>query len=193
MPKRIYLILRSARRARLEGRTTALPPPSRRLVTRLGYPRDPAGRPVDRDLLGDCAGAGVVNHDVADAGGAQAAQQIVEALAAMAERRRIGTVAEGDDAEAPGREIRPVALERREETLRVVRHVALAVGRAADQEDAGPPEDRGVEPVHRHDLDRVPLRLQPVVHLLGNEVGGAGHGAGEDGDGERHDYSGSTG
>src|SRR5229473_6994021 len=105
----------------------------RRLVARLGDLRDPFRRPFDRDLLGDRAGAGVVDHDLADAGGAERAQQLVEALAAMAERRRIGAVAEGDDAETESREIGPVALEGGEKTLRVIRHVALAIGRAADQ------------------------------------------------------------
>jgi acyl-CoA synthetase (NDP forming) len=164
----------------------------RRLVARLGNLRDPVRRPLDRDLLGDGAGAGVVDHDLADAAGAEAAQQLVEALAAMAERRRIGAIAEGDDAEAPRREVGPVAFERGEKTLRVVRHVALAIGRAADQEDAGPLENVGIEPVHRHDLDRVAFVLQPVAHLLGDELGGAGHRAGEDGDGERHGRSGSA-
>ncbi len=161
-----------------------------RLVARLGDLRDPFCRPFDRDLLGDRAGAGVVDHHLADAGGAERAQQLVEALAAMAERRRIGAVAEGDDAEAESREIGPVALEGGEKTLRVIRHIALAIGRAADQEDARPREDRGVAPVHRHDLDRMAIGRQPVLHLLGDEIGSTGHRADENGDGERHDPNG---
>src|SRR6266852_2421894 len=142
---------------------------------------DPPADPFDRDFLGDGAGAGVVQHRLADAPRAQRLQQRVEALAAEAEGLRIGAVAEADDAVAHPRQIRLRPLEVGEEGLRIVGHVALAVGRGAYQESAVAGEDRRVEPVHGNDRGGDAARLQGIGHLVGDELRRAGHGADQDG------------
>src|SRR5947209_2719825 len=77
-------------------------------------------RPVDRELLGDGAGAGVVEERLAYTGADELLQEGVEALAAEAEGLRIGAVAERDDAVLDTAEVGPARLEAGEERLAVV-------------------------------------------------------------------------
>ena len=66
--------------------------------------------------------------------------------------------------------------------LRVVGHIAVAVGRRANEEGATVLKDAGIQSVH--DLDRrlVAGRFQRLLNLLSDHLGGAGHGAHQDRD-----------
>src|SRR5579883_2337119 len=141
--------------------------------------RDPVLGPGDADLLGDRAGARIVLQHLADALGVERGERLVEALAAMAEGLRIGAVAERQHAVAHAAQVGAALLEILVEPHRVVGHVALAVGRGADEIGAAGLDGAGVEAVHRPDLDLVALRLEGVADLLGDQLRGPRHGADE--------------
>src|SRR6185437_2022901 len=90
------------------------------LVERRAETIEPRADPGDRFFLGDRPGAGIVQHDVADALGAERLQQRVEAIAAEAEGLGIGAVAECDHAIDDAAEVRLLLLEFGKELLGVV-------------------------------------------------------------------------
>jgi hypothetical protein len=77
------------------------------------------------------------------------------------------------------RKIRPRRQQIGVERLGVVRHVALAVGRSADQIDTGLRERAVVEPIHQRDVNRDVFIAECELQLLRHELCGAGHGADE--------------
>src|SRR5215470_8472649 len=80
----------------------------------------PAARPLDRYLLGNGPGAGVVQEDLAQASRAERGQELIEALAAKAEGLSVGVIAQRDDAVFHMGEVRTPGLQRHKEIARIV-------------------------------------------------------------------------
>src|SRR5258706_2881058 len=136
--------------------------------------------PLERGFFRQDAARRVVLVALADALGAELGEHFVEFLAAEIERFGVGAVAQSEHAVADLRQVRSLRLQVLVKLARVVRHVALAVGRGADQEGAVARKDGNVEVVHQQRFD---LRLAVVdreLHLLGAKLRRAGHGADQD-------------
>src|SRR5215471_11577386 len=157
-----------------------------RLLGVLAAELDPFGGPGECELLRHGPGARVVEHDVADAARAELREDRVEAPAPVAEGLCVGAIAERDDPVLHAGEVRTPALQRRVEMLRVVRDVALPVGRGADQEQAAWREHARVQAVHWLDLHLRFGTVERELDFLRDELRRAGHGADEDGQLERH-------
>src|SRR5206468_3984189 len=116
---------------------------------------------------------------LADARGAKLGQDVVEALAAEVEGLGVGLVAEPEDAVAHAGQVRALGAQIVVQRPRVVRHVALAVGRGTDQKHAFAREHRAVELVHEERLDPVVAVVERQLHFLRAQLRRAGHGADE--------------
>src|SRR5579875_1558348 len=90
---------------------------SGRLVALLEQEVEPRADPLDRNFFGKGAGAGIVQHGLADAAGAEGAEGGVEPLAAEAESLCIGAIAERDHAIGDARQIGLALLEIAEQFL----------------------------------------------------------------------------
>ena len=140
----------------------------------------PAFDPFRRLVFRQGACARVVKHDVADAPGAQLRKDAVKTPAAIAESFRVSHVAQRDDAIADTGQIRPNVLQGLVELFRIVRYIALAIGRSADQEQSAIGEDAGIQFVHQQRRNPHPFAIQPQLDLLRHKLGNAGHGADQD-------------
>ncbi len=121
-------------------------------------------------------------HHFTDATCAEIGQDLVEAPAAMTEGVNVGPVAQGDDAVDHRRKIGSVRLQAVEQILGIVRHIAEAVGRRADEKVPAFGERAGVESVHHAQIDLMPGALQRLLHFLRDHLGGTGHRANENGE-----------
>ena len=146
---------------------------------------DPGHDPLRRYLFGQGARTGVVHQDFAGAFGAEFGQQLVKANAAMAVSIFVGAIAERDHSVGHAGQVRLLSFQTAEQCLRVVGHIALAVGRGANQEGAAALKDAGVEAIHHPDGRLMASRFQRLLHLLRHHLGRAGHGAHQDRDARR--------
>src|SRR5579863_516354 len=146
----------------------------------------PGHNPLRRVFFGQCARAGIVHQHVAGAPGPEFGEQLIEALSALAESVLVRCVSECNQTVGDVAEIWFLRFQAADQFLRVVGHVAISVGRGANQERAAALKNTGVKVIHHLDLGLVARRLQRLLDLMSDHVGSSGHGANQDRDVYRH-------
>src|SRR5262249_19987103 len=121
--------------------------------------------PLERGLFRPHAARGVVHGALADTPRAELGEQLVEALAAEIEGLGVGAIAQPEHAVAHVREIGALGLQVLVQRACVIGHVALAVGRGADEEHALALENRAVELVHQQRADHGLAVVEGELHL----------------------------
>src|SRR5436190_6583452 len=144
------------------------------------YLPQPFRKPFQRHVFRQRAAAGVVLHHFADEPCPARRQCLVETPAAETVGADMRAVAERKHAVMHVRQRLAARAEIGVEGLGVVGHVALAVGRRADEEYAGSLEHAPIERIHEYNVD-ADLRVGVgELDLLRDQLRGTGHRADQD-------------
>src|SRR6185295_9251851 len=140
----------------------------------------PFREPFQRHVFRERAPAGVVLHHLADAPRPTRRQRFVETPAAETVGPDVRTVAERKHAVMHVRQRLAARGEIGVEGPGVVGDVALAVGRRADEEYAGPLEYAPIERIHERDVDACLRVGVGELDFLRDQLRGTGHRADQD-------------
>src|SRR5215471_19280858 len=146
----------------------------------------PGHYPLCRIFLGQGAGTGVVRHHLTRTACAERGEHLVETDSALAESVFVCSVTECDDVVGDVAEVRLLGFQAAEQRLRVVRHIAVSVGRGANEEGSAVLEDAGLQPVHDLNAGLMAGALERRLNFLRHHFRGPGHGADQDRDIYRH-------